>query len=931
MDGIGSLLEREVVEHGLQAVLDQARAGRGRLVIVEGAAGTGISSLLDRTAEVASGEGLVVLRARAAGARGSALLAPVLGSLGAHLDGVRAVERERLLHGLGGIDAILQGRVDAAPAPLAESALFEAIARLAGRIGAGRGLLWVIDDVQRADPASLAMLLHLSGRSAPRGVVVVVGLHPSNAAAIAELRRAVQAAEHGLVLEVGPLTDHAIAELARRVRPELDTDAVEAVVAGSGGIPLLAWALATADGKDGETVAAHGVLDDALADASDGGRAVFELIAIAGAEVPHVALARVDPEWDVDEICADLRRRGLIVPIETTTGWSYRVTAPALAAAASGVLEPGRRQRAHAALAASLETVPDISAEALAPHYRVAAQLLPIGRTLDVLTEAAREARGRGAFVTAIPNLEAAIAIAGATGASGRLPELLAALADSYYRTGRPEESAGAYRRLLAIVDDDDPMAESARLTLAIIRSDLDGARVHLTHSPRVQPGSRAEQAVLQLFVIDRYAEPEKVRAVGERLRAFDGPSATLEERAAASLGSAVVAAVEGDPLTARARCEDALTLVADGPHEVILGAAASELSRLCITLGDLDAADSAVRVSLEMLRRNGPLGAEASMRSLSALVHLLRGELREARVVADRGLALARRTAAPRIMIRGLAVVALLDATQSRPREATANLSEAQRIGASGFTEPRVMTLLDCVHAELALLDPTHAWAIPNRALFRVDGVVQLWYPTLVGRLALATGRQDDAARETAKLRDLGRWSGAASALADRLDGLGRLATGDPRGAAELLGSAAERLTVAGMILPARQAHLERAEAVATIGEHTSRDELLGLVAYFDEQDIRSWSDRARRAARAHNVRVAARSGTGERLTPRESEVAELVGAGRSNAEIAAALFLSERTVETHLRHVYERLGLSSRTALVRYLTEREHSDARD
>ena len=116
----------------------------------------------------------------------------------------------------------------------------------------------------------------------------------------------------------------------------------------------------------------------------------------------------------------------------------------------------------------------------------------------------------------------------------------------------------------------------------------------------------------------------------------------------------------------------------------------------------------------------------------------------------------------------------------------------------------------------------------------------------------------------------------------------------------------------------------------MSAIGEHTSRDELLGLIDYFYEQDIRSWSDRARRAARAQNVRVAARSGTGEKLTPRESEVAELVGAGRSNAEIAAALFLSERTVETHLRHVYERLGLSSRTALVRYLTEREHSDAR-
>lgn len=51
--------------------------------------------------------------------------------------------------------------------------------------------------------------------------------------------------------------------------------------------------------------------------------------------------------------------------------------------------------------------------------------------------------------------------------------------------------------------------------------------------------------------------------------------------------------------------------------------------------------------------------------------------------------------------------------------------------------------------------------------------------------------------------------------------------------------------------------------------------------------------------------------------LTSRELEVAQLVAAGKTNREIAAELFLSEKTVETHLYHAFAKLGVSSRAAL--------------
>lgn len=55
-----------------------------------------------------------------------------------------------------------------------------------------------------------------------------------------------------------------------------------------------------------------------------------------------------------------------------------------------------------------------------------------------------------------------------------------------------------------------------------------------------------------------------------------------------------------------------------------------------------------------------------------------------------------------------------------------------------------------------------------------------------------------------------------------------------------------------------------------------------------------------------------------------REIEILELLAAGRSNREISRALFISEATVKTHLAHVYDKLGVDSRTSAVRVAVER-------
>jgi DNA-binding CsgD family transcriptional regulator len=80
------------------------------------------------------------------------------------------------------------------------------------------------------------------------------------------------------------------------------------------------------------------------------------------------------------------------------------------------------------------------------------------------------------------------------------------------------------------------------------------------------------------------------------------------------------------------------------------------------------------------------------------------------------------------------------------------------------------------------------------------------------------------------------------------------------------------------------------------------------------------------RRPHRRTGRRIAAADGL-EPLTQRELQVARLVVDRRTNAEIAAELFLSRKTVETHIRHLFEKLRVSSRVDVARVVERAERT----
>jgi DNA-binding CsgD family transcriptional regulator len=140
---------------------------------------------------------------------------------------------------------------------------------------------------------------------------------------------------------------------------------------------------------------------------------------------------------------------------------------------------------------------------------------------------------------------------------------------------------------------------------------------------------------------------------------------------------------------------------------------------------------------------------------------------------------------------------------------------------------------------------------------------------------------------------------------------------------------SEAERIFRAGFDEHARAARpFERARSELAFGEFLrpsrrrveSREHLRTALDGFEALGATLWAERARVELRASGQRARKRErSTRGDLTAQELQIARFVAEGLSNREVAAQIFLSPRTIDFHLRNVFRKLGISSRTQLVR------------
>jgi ATP/maltotriose-dependent transcriptional regulator MalT len=120
----------------------------------------------------------------------------------------------------------------------------------------------------------------------------------------------------------------------------------------------------------------------------------------------------------------------------------------------------------------------------------------------------------------------------------------------------------------------------------------------------------------------------------------------------------------------------------------------------------------------------------------------------------------------------------------------------------------------------------------------------------------------------------------------------------------------------------------LDRARTALLYGEHLrrhrrrieAREHLKTALDVFERLQAAPWAERARMELRASGESARKRDpSTVAQLTPQELQVARFVAEGLSNKEVAARLFLSPRTIDAHLRNIFGKLGITSRTQLAR------------
>jgi DNA-binding CsgD family transcriptional regulator len=177
--------------------------------------------------------------------------------------------------------------------------------------------------------------------------------------------------------------------------------------------------------------------------------------------------------------------------------------------------------------------------------------------------------------------------------------------------------------------------------------------------------------------------------------------------------------------------------------------------------------------------------------------------------------------------------------------------------------------------------------------------------------------GERDRATDVLDAFEDDARAMGRPLAIALAFRGRGLLATGDEADAAFEDSLRWELL---------EPSPFERARTRLCWGEHLRRrrakgqatQQLVAARTAFDRFGADLWASRVERELAANGERVhPRRRGTEDELTPQERRVAELVSDGLSNREVAGRMFLSINTVETHLRHIFRKLGVGSRTQL--------------
>lgn len=937
MDALAALVGRDAEREVLADLVRRVPTHGLQVVGLSGPAGIGKSALAEHCLAAAGSAGFRSLTGGCAPLYRDLAYAPLVEAL-------RSLARPEFTRGLPDLGRLF-GEMSLPPAPaLGEAALertrlFESVRLLVARASARRPLALLVDDVHWADRGSLELLQYLVRGLTDRPVLVVLGYREDEIdAALGELLDALGRARLLTELRLRGLVAPAVRAMADGLLSgRAPDDLVEMLLVRSGGVPLfvraLVGALVDGDGlyrHDGRWLlaarppaevppAVTALLRSRIERLPAAARAVLELVAVCGGQAEHALVERLLPDDRLLSGLAALRVGGVVAEEVVDGRVRYRVAHPLLAEVAYELLTLVARRRRHAEVARAVREYAPERHGLLGLHVRRAGDEFDRDEALRVLVAAADDALARKAGQEALADLRAAHELAEALDRHELRPGLLDRIGEAHDLAGDRERAVAAWLDAAARhppgVDRAERMRRAAWLEwdagrYAQSRHCIDAAAAELAG---IEPASvHVNVAVAGTLLAYRADDVDDLLARLPELGRLAERLDSVEARAAVAMARCHVALVDGRHVEARTHLAALLDLAAR------LGDGHGERARrlgFCIELGwgDLRSARACAEDALKLGRRTGVPSLERSPRANLGLAAFFSGDwnegLRRAAEVVDLG----ERIGLPRATALGSAVRGLVMVRSGRFADARDCARRArERLGEQAGADRHLLSLIEPVEASVALAvgDATRAAAIAA-ASARRNVVLPGLTSAVLAEAQLALGDANGASATADRLAAIGPHAPYPAALAAWIRG--RVAS-DPA----LLHRAAEELAALGFGYEAAVSRLDLADLCPD-----EAGELAGCLGLLDRLGAAPAADRARKLLRrnGHRAPTPARHRRTGGLTAREEQVVRLVAEGLSNPEIAARLYLSTRTVTTHLQNVYRRLGLASRAALISYV----------
>jgi ATP/maltotriose-dependent transcriptional regulator MalT len=837
-----------------------------------------------------------------------------------------------------------------------------AVRELLERLAEPRPLVLVLDDAQWADPASVELMGALLRRRPTAPVLMALGVRPHQAPE--RLSAATERAHREQLLikiELEALSpDDASAFLGRRV----DSADVSSLYDESGGNPFYLQQLArmldrtTAVGPDAaelsETIGVPPPVAAALAHElallSKPARMVLEGAAVAGDPFePELASAAAEAsDAATMDAIDELLQRDLIRQTEIPRRFRFRH--PLVRGAVYESTAAGWRLGAHERCADAL-AARGATTVARAHHVERSARRGDLG-AVAILSEAG-ETSARLAPGSAARWFGAALRLLPRTAPTNDHVELLLARARALAGAGHFADSHRALLEAIEIVPEPSSVVHATLATSCArverFLGEYEPAHERLVKTLRGLPDPASADSVgllieltLNEFYRSRFdAMHDWAEQAVEAARELDDPALL----AAAMAMPALAGAMTGPTEAALSRRAAAARLVDELRDEELSlrPDAAAWLAAAELYLDLFAEADAHAGRALALARTTGR-GDPFGLYQILPRVWSIRGKLGEAAELLDGAIEAVSLLGTPPALAGNLfnrSVVALavgdLDLALATAREAEACTRDLVAGFVTAWAAVRLAgVLLEAGQPEQAvdlLLERAG-----GEGLTLIPGGWRTYCLELLTRSWLALDRSPEAERAAA----LARATATAirlpltTAWADRAAAAVALHAGDNARAVERALASADAADGAGAPIEAGLSRTLAGRALAGAGEsERAVAELQRAATAFDTCGALRYRDSAERELgrlghRPHRrTRAGAADGRGiASLTERELQVARLVVDRKTNPEIAAELFLSQKTVETHLRNIFHKMNVTSRTALAR-VVEREEKFA--